>query len=125
MNKETVIVPYDTEKAAGSIILLLSVFGWCYSKLFPERGMKMALTGETQEFTDRTDGLIRVLQQFSSFFQFTAQDECTDGEAKRFLKISRKVRFAESDIISDISDGKMLICILLNISNGFLHALVC
>ena len=70
MNKETVIVPYDTEKAAGSIILLLSVFGWCYSKLFLERCMKMALTGETQEFADRTDGFIRVLQQFFSFFQF-------------------------------------------------------
>ena len=125
MNKETVIVPYDIEKAAGSIILLLSVFGWCYSKLFLECCMKMTLTRETQEFTDRTDGLIRVLQQFSSFFQFTAQDECTDREAKRFLKISRKVGFAESDIISNISDGEVLIHVLLNIAKCFLHALVC
>ena len=125
MNKETVIVPYDTEKAAGSIILLLSVFGWCYSKLFLERCMKMALTGETQEFADCTDGFIRVLQQFFSFFEFTAQDKCTDGKSKRFLKISRKVRFAESGIISNISNGEVLIHVLLNIANCFLHALVC
>ena len=125
MNKETVIVPYDIEKAAGSIILLLSVFGWCYSKLFLECCMKMTLTRETQEFTDRTDGLIRVLQQFSSFFQFATQDKCTDGEAKSFLKISRKVGFAESGIISNIPNGEVLIHILLNITNCFLHALVC
>lgn len=62
MNKETVIVPYDTEKAAGSIILLLSVFGWCYPKLFLECCMKMTLTREAQEFADHTDGFIRVLQ---------------------------------------------------------------
>ena len=87
--------------------------------------MKMALTGEAQEFADRTDGLIRVLQQFSSFFQFAAQNKCTDGESKRFLKISRKVGFAESDIISDIPNGEVLIHVLLNIANCFLHALVC
>ena len=108
MNKETVIVPYDIEKAAGSIILLLSVFGWCYSKLFLECGMKMALTRETQEFADCTDGLIRVLQQFSSFFQFAAQDKCTDGESKRFPEIGRKVGFTESNIIGNIPNGKML-----------------
>ena len=125
MNKETVIVPHDIEKAAESIILLLSVFGWCHSKLFLECGMKMTLTRETQEFTDRTDGFIRVLQQFFSFFQFTAQDKCTDGESKRFLKISRKVGFAESGIISNISNGEVLIHVLLNITNCFLHALVC
>lgn len=38
----------------------------------------MTLAGKAQEFTDRTDRLICVLQKFSSFFQFTAQDECAD-----------------------------------------------
>lgn len=57
---------------------LPSVFGGCHSELFFECGMKMTLAGKAQEFTDRTDGLICVLQKFSSFFQFTAQDECAD-----------------------------------------------
>ena len=57
---------------------LLSVFGGCHSELFFKCSMKMTLAGKTQEFTDRTDGLICVLQKFSSFFQFTAQDECAD-----------------------------------------------
>ena len=57
---------------------LLSVFGRCHPKLFLECSMKMTLAGKAQEFTDRTDRLIRVLQKFSSFFKFTAQDECAD-----------------------------------------------
>lgn len=57
---------------------LLSVFGGCHSELFFECCMKMTLTREAQEFADHTDGFIRVLQQFFSFFKFTSKNKCAD-----------------------------------------------
>ena len=54
----------------GSPVGTLPILRRCHSKLFFECGMKMTLTGKAQEFADRTDRFIRVLQQFFSFFQF-------------------------------------------------------
>jgi len=92
--------------------------------LILECSMKMTLAGEAQEFTDRTDGFIRVLQQFASFFQFTTKNKGTDRETECLLEISREVGFAESYIVSNISNCQMLICILLDILNCFLNASV-
>ncbi len=72
------LLPDAEEELRLSVAGTLPILRRCHSELFFECGMKMTLAGKAQEFTDRTDGLICVLQKFSSFFQFTAQDKCTD-----------------------------------------------
>ena len=72
------LLPDAEEELRLSVAGPLPILRRCHSELFFECGMKMTLAGKTQEFADRTDGLIRVLQKFSSFFPFTAQDKCTD-----------------------------------------------
>ena len=72
------LLPDAEEELRLSVAGTLPILRRCHSELFFECGMKMTLAGKAQEFADRTDGLIRVLQKFSSFFQFTAQDKCTD-----------------------------------------------
>ena len=74
--REEVILKQLEEKDPLSVPL--PILRRCHSELFFECGMKMTLAGKAQEFADHTDGFIRVLQKFSSFFQFTAQDKCTD-----------------------------------------------
>ena len=72
------LLPDAEEELRLSVAGTLPILRRCHSELFFECGMKMTLAGKAQEFADRTDGFIRVLQKFSSFFQFTAQDKCTD-----------------------------------------------
>ena len=80
----------------------------------------MTLTGKAQIAAYDTDGFVSVLKQLFCFFHLTARDKCVHRKSQFFLKISRKVAPAESDVFRHVFYRDMLAYILLDKADGVL-----